>query len=58
MTGLGQHRLDEDRCEPVHANMPPLGLAAATSAVSVARGRSAAQRLGERDDDAQPVEGY
>lgn len=44
--------------EAVYANMPPFGLAAATTVVPVARARSAAQRLGERNDDSQPVEGY
>ena len=39
------------------AILPPLELAAATAAVPVARGTSAAQRHGERDD-VQPVEGY
>ena len=52
------YRVTPGGFEAVYANVPPLGLAAATSAVPVARGRSAAQRLGERDDDVQPVEGY
>ncbi len=42
--------------ESVYVNMPPFGLAAATSAVEVGAGRrSAAARLGIRADDGAPV---
>jgi hypothetical protein len=45
--------------ESVYANMPFFGLAGATAAVSVTRGRqTAAARLRTRTDDRSPVETY
>jgi hypothetical protein len=52
------YRVTPGGVEAVYANVPVLGLAGATAVVPLARGRSAAQRMGRRDDDTQPVEGY
>jgi hypothetical protein len=52
------YRIRPGGWEAIYGNRPDFGLAAATSVVPVASGRSAAQRLGDRDSDTQPVEGY
>lgn len=52
------YRIRPGGWEAIYGNMPPFGLAGATEAVPVDRGRSAAQRLGAREEDQQPVEGY
>lgn len=43
------YKISPDRCESIYANMPVVGLAAATSHVPVAgRGEAAAERMGRR----------
>jgi hypothetical protein len=45
--------------ETIYGNMPPYGLAAATAAVPVRRGRdSAAARIGATDVDEPALPGY
>ncbi len=52
------YRIRPGGWEAIYGNMPAFGLAGATQAVPVSRGQSAAQRIGDRTDDTQPVEGY
>lgn len=52
------YRIRPGGWEAIYGNMPAFGLAGATQAVPVSRGQSAAQRIGDRPDDTQPVEGY
>lgn len=52
------YRIRPGGWEAIYGNMPVFGLAGATRSMPVTRGQSAAQRLGDRTDDTQPVEGY
>lgn len=52
------YRIRPGGWEAIYGNMPAFGLAGATALVPVSRGQSAAQRLGDRSHDTQPVDGY
>lgn len=52
------YRVPTERIETIYSNMPAYGMAAATAAIPLQKGRTAAQRIGARAEDAAPIESY